>query len=311
MAAPDLLPVRVIDVGGKGPEDVLVADDGTVYTGLEDGRLLSINPETGAVDQIGDTGGRPLGIEFLPDGRLLVCDAHKGLLAVDPRTGQVEPLVTEIGGRPMLFCNNAAVSSAGDIWFTDSSTLYPIEQWKNDLVEDTRTGRLFRRSADGEVTTVIERLGFANGVALAADESFVCVAETAARTVVRHWLTGPQAGTSDYLVTGLPGYPDNIARGSDGLIWVTIASPTEPVVEGLQRGPGFLAKAAMRMPEFLQPKPKQTVRVQAFDDDGRLRHDVRGDASAFHMVTGVREHDGQVWLGSLETDVVGVIALPR
>ncbi|MFT4201807.1 SMP-30/gluconolactonase/LRE family protein [Gordonia sp. (in: high G+C Gram-positive bacteria)] len=309
MAATALSPVRVYPVGGKGPEDVLVADDGTVYTGLEDGRLLSLDPATGAVAQIGDTGGRPLGIEFLPDGRLLVADAHLGLLAVDPADGAVEPLVTEIDGRPMLFCNNAAVAATGDIWFSDSSTLHPIERWKNDLVEDTRTGRLFRRTADGAVTTVLDGLGFANGVALAADESFVCVAETAARTVVRYWLAGSRAGSRDYLVTGLPGYPDNIARGSDGLIWVTIASPTEPVVTGLQRGPTLLAKLSMKMPEFVQPKPKQTVRVQAFDDDGKLRRDVHGDAGAFHMVTGVREHAGRVWLGSLETEVVGVIDL--
>ncbi len=302
-------PVRVIGVGGKGPEDVVVADDGTVYTGLEDGRLLAIDPVSAAVVQIGHTGGRPLGIELLPDGRLLVADAHRGLLAVDPRNASVEPLVTEVDGRPMVFCNNAAVAANGDIWFSDSSTLHPIERWKNDLVEDTRTGRLLRRGADGSVSTALDGLAFANGVALVADQSYVCVAETAARTVVRWWLTGPKAGTRDHLVTDLPGYPDNIARGSDGLIWVTIASPTDPVVAGLQRGPMFLRRAATKVPDFLQPRPKHTVRVQAFDDSGRLVHDVHGDPAAFHMVTGVREHGGKVWLGSLETEVVGVIEL--
>lgn len=309
MAAIELRPVRVVEVG-RGPEDVVVAADGTVYTGLEDGRLLSIAPGTGAVTQVGDTGGRPLGIELFDDGRLLVADAHRGLLVADPATGDVEELVTTIDGRQMVFCNNAAVMGTGDIWFTDSSTLHPIERWKHDLVEDTRTGRLFRRdAADGSVTTVLDGLAFANGVALAADESYVCVAETAARTVVRWWLTGSKAGTRDYLVSDLPGYPDNIARGSDGLIWVTIASPTEPLVSALQRAPRFLRRMSMKVPDVLQPKPKQTVRVQAFDDAGRLRHDIHGDASDFHMVTGVREHHGRVWLGSLETEVVGVLDL--
>ncbi|GAB08743.1 hypothetical protein GOARA_019_00250 [Gordonia araii NBRC 100433] len=304
-----LSPVRVIPVGGKGPEDVVVARDGTVYTGLEDGRLLAIDPASGAVTHVAATVGRPLGIELMPDGRLLVADAHEGLLLVDPADGAIEPLVTEIAGKPMVFCNNAAVASNGDIWFSDSSTLHPIERWKNDLVENTRTGRLFCRGAGGSVTTVLGGLAFANGVALAADESFVCVAETTARTVVRWWLKGPKAGSRDYLVTDLPGYPDNIARGSDGLIWVTIASPTEAIVSGLHHGPMALRKAVTKLPDFLQPKPKQTVRVQAYGDDGRLVHDVHGDATNFHMVTGVREHDGQVWLGSLETEVVGVIEL--
>ena len=135
----------------------------------------------------------------------------------------------------MRFCNNAAIAGDGTIWFSDSSTHYGIQQWKDDFVQDTRTGRLLRRDLDGTVTVVLDGLAFANGVALSADEDFVAVAETGARTVVRRWLPGPRAGERDLLVDDLPGYPDNIARGSDGLIWVTIASPLDPVVERLQR----------------------------------------------------------------------------
>ena len=85
------------------------------------------------------------------------------------------------------------------MWFSDSSTKLGIEQWKDDFVQDTRTGRLVRLGADGVPEVVLDGLAFANGVALAADESYVAVAETAARTVVRRWLTGPEAGTRDLL----------------------------------------------------------------------------------------------------------------
>jgi sugar lactone lactonase YvrE len=137
----------------------------------------------------------------------------------------------------------------------------------------------------------------------------VAVAETGARTVVRWWLSGPKAGTRDLLVSDLPGYPDNISRGSDGLIWVSIASPTDPLVERLQRGPLRLRKLATKVPERLQPAPKSTVRVQAYDDSGTLVHDVDVPTSAYHMVTGVREHDGRVWLGSLHEPAVAVISV--
>ncbi len=139
------------------------------------------------------------------------------------------------------------------------------------------------------------------------------MAESGARTVVRHWLTGPRAGERDHLVADLPGYPDNIARGSDGLIWVTIASPRDPLVERLQSGPQWIRRQVTRIPARLQPKPKRTVRVQAFDDTGTLVHDcdvpaeVHGDG--YHMVTGVREHDGRVWMGSLEEPAVAVLTL--
>ena len=207
----------------------------------------------------------------------------------------------------MVFCNNAAIAGDGTVWFSDSSTLYGIDRWKDDIVQDTRTGRLLRLTGDGSVEVVLDGLAFANGVALAADESFVAVAETAARTVVRRWLTGPHAGARDYLAADLPGYPDNISRGSDGLIWVSLASPRDPVVESLQSAPVWVRKAVTRIPEALQPKPKRTVRVQAYDDAGTLVHDLDVRTDRYHLVTGVREHDGRVWLGSLHEPAIAVV----
>jgi len=305
--------LRVIPVPGAGAEDVVVAtdgpDEGAVFTGTEDGAIQRISHDGRRVDRVADTGGRPLGIEELPDRRLLVCDARRGLLVVDPASGAVESLVAEVDGRAMRFCNNAAVARDGAIYFSDTSTVYGIDAWRSEMVEVTRTGRLLRRSATGEVEVLLEGLSFANGVALAGDESFVAVAETAARTVVRHWLTGSLAGTRDYLVEDLPGYPDNISRGSDGLIWVTIASPRDPLVERLQRGPMWLRRTATRIPQRLQPQPKRTIRVQAYDQAGVLVRDLRvdhGPDAPYHMVTGVREHDGRVWMGSLHEAAVAV-----
>ena len=302
-------PVTVHPVPAMGAEDVVVADNGLVYTGTEDGSVFSVRPDGSRVELVGHTGGRPLGLELLPDGRLLVADAHQGLLAMEIATGAVERLVESVNGRRMVFCNNAAVAENGDIWFSDTSTRYGIEHWKDDFVQDTRTGRLLCRRADGSVEKHLDGLAFANGVALAADESYVAVAETGARTVVRLWLTGERAGQRELLCEDLPGYPDNIARGSDGLIWVTIASPRDPVVELLHRAPLPLRKVVTRIPEALQPKPKRTVRAMAFDDAGELVHDISGDASGYHMATGVREHDGQLWLGSLHEPAVAVMSL--
>ena len=305
--------LEVIAVPGPGAEDVVVGgpgpDEGAVFTGTEDGSIFRVSHDGRRIDRIAHTGGRPLGIEIDGDGRLLVCDAHRGVLRIDPRTGAVEDVVDRLGGAPMMFCNNAAVAGDGSVWFSDSSTRYGIERWKDDFVQDTRTGRLARLGTDGSVEVVLDGLAFANGVALAADESYVAVAETGARTVVRWWLTGPRAGTRDLLASDLPGYPDNIARGSDGLVWVSIASPTDPVVERLQRAPVPVRRAVTRIPEPLQPKPKRTVRAQAYDDAGTLVHDIDVAGSSYHMVTGVREHDGRLWLGSLHEPAVAVVDL--
>ena len=167
-----------------------------------------------------------------------------------------------------------------------------------------------RRDPDGTITTVLDGLAFANGVALAKDESYVAVAESGARHGRPTLAHGPEgAAAATFSSEDLPGYPDNIARGSDGLIWVTIASPTDPLVERLQRGPMFLRKTVTRIPEMLQPKPKRTVRVQGLDDSGTAVHDVDVKTDGYHMVTGVREHDGRVWLGSLHEPAIAVVTL--
>ena len=306
--------LSVVPVPAFGAEDVVVApsgpDEGAVFTGTEDGTIFKISPDGATVGRVASTGGRPLGIEIDLDGRLLVCDAHRGVLRVDPSSGAVEAVTDRIDGTPMKFCNNAAIASDGTVWFSDSSRSFGVEDWKKDFVQMTRSGRLMSMTSDGTVDVVLDGLAFANGVALSKDEDYVAVAETAARTVVRRWITGPNAGLRDWLCADLPGYPDNISRGSDGLIWVSLASPRDPVVERLQTGPMKLRRLATALPERLQPKPKRTVRVQAFDDAGRLVHDLDLDPSRhgveYHMVTGVREHDGRVWLGSLHESAVAV-----
>ena len=58
--------LTVHPVPSMGAEDVLVAPDGTVFTGTEDGAIWALDPATGSTRRVADTGGRPLGIELCP-----------------------------------------------------------------------------------------------------------------------------------------------------------------------------------------------------------------------------------------------------
>jgi hypothetical protein len=80
----------------------------------------------------------------------------------------------------------------------------------------------------------------------------------------------------------------------------------DPVVERLHTAPLPLRRLVTRIPERLQPSPQQTIRVQAYDDEGTLVHDIDLDEPGYHMVTGVREHQGRVWMGSLHEPAVAV-----
>lgn len=316
-----------VPVPGTGAEDVLIGPDGRVWTATADGAVIAVSPDGRHSERVVETGGRPLGLEWLPDGRLLVCDARRGLLAVDVvGSGRIEELVTHVDGAALVFTNNAAVTTDGTIWFSDSSRRWGIGAWKSDLVEHTRSGRLLRRDVDGTVTTVLDGVAFANGVAVTSDESSVLVAELSLRRIRRVRLidgrpgpghvVGDEGSDADppaeqLFATDLPGYPDNISRGSDGLIWSAIASPPDPVLGLLQRGPQRVRDLALRLPDALKPSPQRTVRVTAHDAVGQLVHDLSADATDWHMATGVREHEGRVWMGSLIEPAVAYIDIPR
>ncbi|MFC5289051.1 SMP-30/gluconolactonase/LRE family protein [Actinokineospora guangxiensis] len=307
--APSLPGLTVWHVNGSGAEDVLVDDKGNVYTGVDDGRVLRLTSDGRRLDTIADTGGRPLGIEHLPDGRLLVCDARRGLLAVDRTTGAVE--VLHPAGEDLHVCNNAAVAADGTVYFTDSTRRFELAHWKADLLEHTGTGSFLRRTPDGAVETLRTGLQFPNGVALAPDESFVVFAEMWEYRLLRLWLSGPRAGESDVFADNLPGFPDNISTGSDGNIWIAFASPRDPLVDFLLRTPPVLRKALWRVPPRLQPKEKRTAWVRALDPaTGGVVHDFYGTPADYHMVTGVREHGGRVYLGSLEERAVAFFDVP-
>ncbi len=297
--------VGVVPVPGDGPEDVLVGDDGSVVAGLVDGRVVRVSADGRTITTVCDTGGRPLGLEWLPDGSLLVCDSRRGLLRVDAE-GNIEELATEADGQPFVFCNNAAVTADGTIYFTDSSARFGIDEWKADLLEHSSTGRLLRRTPDGAVDVLRTGMSFPNGVALSADEKRLFVAETSSYRLLRMDL--PDGELTE--AAALPGFPDNIARGSDGLIWVAVASPRDAVLDFLLPRHPVLRKLAWALPDALQPKPKKVITIQAYDDTGRLVHDIVTRHPDFSMPTGVREAGGTVWLGSLDTSCLAWFPTP-
>ncbi|WP_410645271.1 SMP-30/gluconolactonase/LRE family protein [Amycolatopsis sp. lyj-346] len=295
--------VTLYPVNGHGPEDVVVDGEGRIYTGVDDGRILRLSPDGRRIDVIADTGGRPLGLELYGEDELLICDARAGLLVVPLAGGSPAVLATSALGLDFVFCNNAAVASDGTVYFTDSSRRFGIDNWRDDLIEQTAGGRLLRRTPDGSIDLLLDGLQFANGVALAPDESFVAVAETGACRVSRVW---PADGRSDVFVDGLWGFPDNISTGTDGLIWITQAAPRVAALDVVRRLPGPLRAGIRRLPTALQPSPGREVGVLGVAPDGTVSSELRGEIPGFHMLVGVREWQGRLYFGSLEQSAIAV-----
>lgn len=312
LSAPDLdRGLTIVPVPGFAPEDVVVDDNGGVYTGVVGGDVIRVDSKSGSHEVVGNTGGRPLGLAVARDGRLLICDSHRGLLAMDVTTGEFETLVDAFEGRPLTFCSNVVEASDGSVYFTESTDRFGYEHYKGAALEGRGSGSLFRLDGNGAVTRLASGLHFANGVTLTADESAVVFAETTGARVSKFWLTGPRAGTVTPLADELPGYPDNISTGSDGRIWVAMVSDRNAVVERLATKAPVLRKLLWRLPYTWLPDVKRTVWVIAFDpDDARVLTQLRASHSAFGSTTGVVQDGNRVWLGGIGDSTMAYFDLP-
>lgn len=291
--------LTTLPVPGFAPEDTLIGSDNALYTGLRNsGTIIRIDLDTHTAEAIAKPGGMPLGLEWLPDGRLLICNAELGLQKLDLKTGQVEPVTAR--GIEFGVCNNAAVTPDGTIFVSDSSTRYALEKFRRDIIEDTKSGRLIRIDPDGQATILLDALSFANGVAVLPGSERVLVAETAKDKIHSVAITGGDR----VLFAATPGLPDNISIGTDGLVWVALPSRPNPALARLHSSPLLLRKLVATIPAALQPNAKPCARVAAYQADGTMVHLFDGDTSLYDNVTGVREHHGTVYLGSIEQDCV-------
>jgi sugar lactone lactonase YvrE len=283
----------------SGPEDVAIGDRAFLYTGTADGRIKRVSLLNEQVEDYASTGGRPLGLRFDAQGRLIVCDAIKGLLAVD-REGRVSTLATEAGGRPFRFTNNLDIATDGTIYFTDASDAHGPEAYLDDLLEARPRGRLLRHDpASGATSVVVDGLHFANGVALSAGETFVAVSECYRYRIVRHWLKGPRAGRTDVMADNLPGFPDNLSRSPEGNFWVAFFTVRNARLDSIHPHP-FLKKLLSRLPAIFWPKPARYGLVALLAPTGQpllSLHDPEGER--VHTITTAREHDGVLYLGTL------------
>lgn len=301
---------RRVATGGHGPEDVIFDRHGDLLAGLGDGSVVRLDLATGARTMLGNTGGRPLGLESSAGGSILICDHDRGLLRMSA-DGSVEVLVESIAGRPLTFASNVVEGPDGTIWFTVSTRRWDLEHYLGDIIEHSCTGLLVQRDPDGTVTVLREDLKFANGLVLAPDGSHLLVAEIAGYRVSRYWLTGPKAGSVEPFVENLAGLPDNMSLGSDGLVWVSIAAPRNTLLDTLLSLPGWLRVLLWNLPAAARPKPTPVAWVMAFDLTGRGVHDLRTDDGSYGFVTSVAERNGTVVAGSLHEDDVVVLSAFR
>lgn len=288
-----------------GPEDIAVDANGYLYTAVKSGAILRRAPAATHWETFAQTGGRPLGIEFDRNQRLLVADAYLGLLRIDA-TGAIESLTAEVDGTPIRYADDVDVDAEGIIYFSDASTKFGAQEFGGtyeasllDIMEHGGHGRLLRYNpATGTTSILMEGIQFANGVAVSHDSNYLLLVETGSYRILKYWLKGPQQGTMEILIENLPGFPDNINRGSDGRYWVGLVSPRNDFLDSMSAYPN-VRKMAQRLPAFLRPKATDYAHVIAIDGDGQVLENLQDPTTDYPQTTGAIEIGDYLYISSL------------
>jgi len=310
--------LKMIDLGGEeGPEHIVLARDGKLYTTVLSGNILRMNPDGSGREVFANTGGRVLGFDFDAAGNLIAADAVKGLLSIGPDR-KITVLTDQVGGDPIRYADAVVVARNGKIYLSDASTRFAPARWGGtfeasvlDIIEQSSTGRILEYDPATRGTRVVAKgLSFANGVALSQDEKDLFVAETGKYRV---WKIPAEARELDIaqggaqarlLLDNLPGYPDNLMRGMDGKIWMGLTKPRSPVVDGMAEKP-FLREMTLRLPRALWPVPKAYGHVMAFTEDGKIVADLQDPSGAYPETTAVTETADRLYVQSLHAKGLG------
>ena len=310
--------LKMIDLGGEeGPEHVVLARDGKLYTTVLSGNILRMNPDGSGREVFANTGGRVLGFDFDAAGNLIAADAVKGLLSISPDR-KITVLADQVGGDPIRYADAVVVARNGKIYLSDASTRFAPTRWGGtfeasvlDIIEQSSTGRILEYDpATRNIRVVAKGLSFANGVALSADEKDLFVNETGKYRV---WKIATDARDLDVakgdpqarvLLDNLPGYPDNLMRGQDGRIWLGFAKPRNPTIDNMAEKP-FLRAMTLRLPRALWPVPKAYGHVIAFTEDGKIVADLQDPSGAYPETTAITETADRLYVQSLHAKGLG------
>jgi gluconolactonase len=156
--------------------------------------------------------GWPNGMKLHRDGRFFIADYRRGLVALDPRSGRVEPLLESAYSESFKGLNDLHFASSGDLYFTD--------QGQTGITDPT--GRVFRLRADGRLDRLAGNVPSPNGITLNTRNTQVYVAVTRAQQVWRLPLMADgqpsKTGVAIQLSGGHAG-PDGIEMDAeDGLV---------------------------------------------------------------------------------------------
>lgn len=181
---------------------------------------------TGAQNPVATVTGRPAGLGWLPDGRLLVASMlDRAVLALEE-------------GGPVAFADLHSMTGGpcNDLLATEDGTVYVGNfGFDRHAGEDPAPTCLIEIDRTGQARVAAEDVWFPNGMTVSPDGSLLVVAETFARRLSA-WDRSPGGDLTNRRVWAQSDdlWPDGICMDAEGAIWV--ADPRAGAVLRMQEG---------------------------------------------------------------------------
>jgi len=196
-----LIPIERFEIFANGldhPESLAFDREGNLWAGGEAGQVYRISADGKHVEQIATLGSFNAGLAFSPSGELIVCNPAQGLVRVHAN-GKTELFASHAGDHKIVCANYGLFDRRGNYYVTDSG------QFKN------RNGCLCRFTPDGSGKVIAGPFGYANGLALSADEKRLFMVESNTDRVLRF------DAREDGSVGDAAVHAENVGRFPDGV----------------------------------------------------------------------------------------------
>ena len=208
----------------------------------------------------------------------------------------------------------------GKIYFTDSSQRFAPSRWGStqeaallDVLEQSATGRVLEYDpATAAVRIVAQGLSLANGIALSSDGQSLFVAESGRYRVWKIATAAAQLDVASHsaqaqvVLDNLPGFPDNLTRGSDGKIWLGLAGQRNEL--DAMAGRPFMRQLVLRVPRILWSAPKPYGHVIAFTEDGKVVADLQDPTGNSATATELTETADRLYIHNVDGKSLGWLA---
>jgi sugar lactone lactonase YvrE len=207
------------------PELTLVADgltwpesprwrDGKLWiSDVHNFRVIRV-AESGQIEQVAHVPGRPAGMGFMPDGRLLLATALERQLLWVAANGSLS-LAADLKPVTKSLLNDMVVDRKGRAWVGDTGFVFGSD-------EPEKPGALLLFDERGRVRVVAEDIRFPNGIVISPDQKTLYVAETFGNRITAFDIEedGTLGGRRVHAV--LESSPDGLCLDAEDHLWVPL-----------------------------------------------------------------------------------------